>query len=306
MAKTQKVRPGLTLEKVVARIQQMMDPNSTVSHNEKLVDRTGNKRQYDVVVRGSFGGRPILGVIECKDHNRRKGPDAIDAFAKKVENLGANFGLIVSRKGFTQQALELAKHENIGCLSLLPDDPKQAGFSIGDMWYGIISKWQELKLTIVWTAPTAPIDSFDGKTVKWDGKLVWRWFARELLRNRGDETREGEHTFCLAFDEPRQIEIEGNFYGVKEIICIATRIFRKKKKWVSWSGDALLDWHSQKFTIPPNGVITGSAVPTDLSTWADFDGEIPYRAPGLATAIIQDVQQWDESMDADVPDLSIL
>jgi hypothetical protein len=82
--------PGIGLEKIVARIQQMMDPNSTVTHNEVLEDRVGNSRQYDVVIRGRFGGRPVLGVMECKDHSRKKGPDAVEAFAKKSENLGAN------------------------------------------------------------------------------------------------------------------------------------------------------------------------------------------------------------------------
>jgi len=112
-----KSAPGVNLERIVARIQQMMDPNSTVTHNEFLDDRVGNKRQYDVVIRGQFGGRPVLGVIECKDHSRKKGPDAVEAFAKKTENLGANLRMIVSKKGFTKQALKLAKHENIGCLS---------------------------------------------------------------------------------------------------------------------------------------------------------------------------------------------
>jgi hypothetical protein len=50
--------PGVGLEKVVARIQQMMDRNSTVTHNEWLVDRIGLRRQYDVVVRGQFAGQP--------------------------------------------------------------------------------------------------------------------------------------------------------------------------------------------------------------------------------------------------------
>src|SRR5215212_5196720 len=96
-----KENPGIPFEKIVARIQQMMDPNSTVTHNEKLNDRVGNRRQYDVVIRGQFGGRPVLGVIECKDHSRRKGAETVEAFAKKTENLGANLRIVVSRKGFT-------------------------------------------------------------------------------------------------------------------------------------------------------------------------------------------------------------
>ncbi|MCK4488379.1 MAG: hypothetical protein KAU38_16665 [Desulfobacterales bacterium] len=85
--KQKKDPPGVSLEKVVSRIQQMMDKNSTVTHNELLKDRVGNKRQYDVVIRGQFGGRRVLGIIECKDHSRKKGPIAIEAFAKKTENL---------------------------------------------------------------------------------------------------------------------------------------------------------------------------------------------------------------------------
>ena len=59
--------PGVKLERIVSKIQQMMDPRSTVTHNELLKDRVGNKRQYDVIIRGRFGGQPVLGVIECKD-----------------------------------------------------------------------------------------------------------------------------------------------------------------------------------------------------------------------------------------------
>jgi hypothetical protein len=88
--------PGIPLEKAVARVQEMLDPNSKVSHNEVLEDRMGNMRQFDVVIRGTFGGHPILGVVECKDHNRKKNTDAVEAFAKKSENLGAHLKIRVN------------------------------------------------------------------------------------------------------------------------------------------------------------------------------------------------------------------
>ncbi|MCH8964680.1 MAG: restriction endonuclease, partial [Planctomycetes bacterium] len=146
--------PGRGLEKAVARIQQLLDPNSTVTHDEILADRIGNKRQYDVIIRGRFGGRPILGVIECKDHARKKGPGAIEAFAKKTEHVRANLRAMVSTRGFTKQALKLAEHENIGCLSLIPNDTENVGFSIGDMWYGVIKKWVNVRLCIHFALPT--------------------------------------------------------------------------------------------------------------------------------------------------------
>jgi hypothetical protein len=301
---------GLKLERTVARIQQMMDPNSTVSHDEWLEDRVGNRRQYDVIIRGKFGGRSLLGVIECKDHNRKKGPDAIEAFAKKTENLCANLRLIVSRKGFTAQALKLAKHEGIGCLSLLSGSAEQLGFSIGQMWYGIHSLWKTYCLIVHFEGTTPPILEFDSGTVKWQGKPVLNWFRKQLLIDHADEVREGEHYLSLMFDSSRMIEIEGQEYLVKGLSCKAIRIHRKKQKWVSWSGDALYDWHSGRMTIPPNGEVYGSSVETDLDAWSDFEGEIPEAEnpldAGLVQAILRTTQSWDESLDSETPDLEVL
>lgn len=302
--------PGVSLEKVVCRIQQMMDPDSSVTHNEWLEDRVGNKRQYDVVIRGRFGGRPVLGVIECKDHSRKKGPAAIEAFAKKTENLGANLRLVVSRMGFTKQTLKLAKHEHIGCLSLLPKDPVQMGLGIGDMWYGVIRLWTNVRLVVHFAVTPAPISAFNSNTVKWKGKRVINWFLKELYTTYAEEAKEGEHNLQLKFDQPRNIEIEGQEYAVRGITCRTTRVCKKKRKWVNWSGDALYDWHTGKFTIPPKGVIVGSAVETDISEWPDFESDIPdigsSSEPGFMRAVMYNVQKWDNSKDNEVPDLRSL
>jgi hypothetical protein len=112
----------------------------------------------------------------------------------------------------------------------------------------------------------------------------------------------------LKFKEQRNIEIEGKEYPVIGIACIATRIYRKKKKWMNWSGDALYDWHTGQFSIPPNGVLVGSAFERDLSAWADYDGEIPEleSVPGFLHGIVHSTQKWDNSKDNDVPDLRSL
>lgn len=308
--KRKREAPGIHLETIVARLQQMMDPNSTVTHNEILEDRVGNRRQYDVVIRGQFGGRPVLGVMECKDHSRKKGPDAVEAFAKKSENLGANLRIMVTKKGFTQQALNLAKHENIGCISLLPEDPKQVGFSIGDMWFGIVSVWTRVRLLIHFPVLPAPIVTFDSSTVKWGGKPVINWFLRELFTTHRKETREGEYALKVVFKEEQNIEIDSKVYAVTGITCLADHVFRKKRKWVNWSGDAFYDWHTGQLTIPAGGRVVGSAVEVDLSIWPDYDGDIPEVDKGdyhgFLTAIIYNTQRWDQDKDDEVPDLASL
>jgi hypothetical protein len=305
--RNQSQAPGIGLETMVARIQQMMDPSSTVTHNEVLEDRLGNCRQFDVVIRGCFGGRPVVGVMECKDHSRRKGPDAVEAFAKKADHLRANLRIMVSKKGFTKQALILARHENVGCVSLLPKDPAQVGFSVGAWWFGELSAWTKARLVLHFTRSPAPLATFDSGTVTLAGKQVVNWFSRELQTTYANVTMEGEHALEVAFGREQNIEIAGEEYSVTGISCIAVRVYRKKRKWASWSGDAFYDWHSGQIAIPPGGTLVGGGVETDLTAWPDYEGELPGIGEnvdlGLPFLMLHSKQTWDYGRDDEVPEL---
>jgi hypothetical protein len=217
---------------------------------------------------------------------------------------------MVSRKGFTKGALTIAKDKSIGCFSLLPDDPGQVGFSIGDMWYGVIGRWTNVRLVIHFALPRVPMAQMDPNTVKWNAKPVKNWFIKQLLTMYANETREGDFTIWCKFEQPRDVEVEGREYPVCGIDCVATRVCRKKRKWVHWSGEAFFEWETSRVIIPPKGVLVSSAVETDLSTWPDYDGEVP--EPGKQAAgtfvrvVMYDIQKWDTSKDNDVPDLASL
>ncbi len=309
-AKTQATPPGLTLEKTVARLQKMLDPASTVTHNELLTDRVGNRRQFDVVIRGKFGGRDVIGIVECKDHSRPNGPDTIEAFAKKCENVGANLRIVVSRKGFTPQALALAKHEGVGCLSLLPESKEAVGFAIGDYWFGVIKTWTNLRIGFNPLPHPNYLDGIPCNAILIDGREVQRWFFRELVTKHQNEDLNQEYTLSVKFDSPRELQCSGDSILVDDIFCIATREVIKKRKWVSWSGDALYDWHQGAFTIPNQGVLKGSAVETDLTLWPDYDGLLPSESPDdakpanfIAVTLINQ-QRWDESEAETVPEIA--
>lgn len=307
-AKKRKSPPGLPLELAVARIQQMFDPNSTVTHDEKLRDRVGNIRQYDVVFRGHFAGQPAIGVIECKDHSRKKGPDAVEAFSKKTEHLGANFKMMVSRKGFTKQALSLAEHDHIVCLSLAPDDPKLTGFSIGQFWYGLICSWTKMQLTVHLAGDIILPDVFSTSRVLYQGKPVIHWFMRELFTKRLQDTQKGQVCIELPFAQPQILEIEGVEYLATAVSCIALGKYQKKSHWVYWTGDAFYDWHAKRLQVPAKANLVTSAVPSDLSEWPDFDGEIPSMEDPVPDNHIRFVcnafSRWDDTLP--VPDLMSL
>src|SRR5688572_16049589 len=101
--------PGIPFEKAVAAVQAMLDPAAEVTHNTRLRDRLGHWRQFDVVIRVKAAGHEILGVIECKDLQRPIGTPELNAFADKARNVRANLTLLASKRGFTKQALELAR-----------------------------------------------------------------------------------------------------------------------------------------------------------------------------------------------------
>jgi hypothetical protein len=141
-------KSGRSLEQAVGRIQQLLDPNSSITYREKLPNRLGILREFDVVVRGEFAGHPMLGVIECKDRSEKVGTPEVDAFVTKTRDINANLCLIVSPKGFTEPALRQAKDAGIGVFSLLPDDPDATGFTLGVLWYGLAYKWGERKYDV--------------------------------------------------------------------------------------------------------------------------------------------------------------
>jgi hypothetical protein len=165
-------------------------------------------------------------------------------------------------------------------------------------------------LVIQFAPAHAPMATFDSNKVMVGGRPVINWFLRELFTSYAEETVEGEYKLDVGFDKECDIEIEGKEYPVTGIACIATRVCRNKRKWVSWSGDALYDWHTGRFTVPPNGTIVGSAVESDLSAWPDYDGEIPELRNETAAmffrAVLYGVQKWDPAKDSEVPDLDRL
>jgi hypothetical protein len=302
-------RPGVGLEKIVAQFQSLMGPGATALHDQRVVDRLGHERQVDVLIQGKFGGWPMTGVIECRDHSRKKDVTEIEAFAKKTEHLGAGLRLMVSKKGFTKKAIRLGKHEHIGCLTLLPDASHQFGFEIGEWWYGIISKWISLPLTVHFTDPNRMTNSFVYNEVIFDGKPVWNWFWKQFVTRLRDRTRLGHCVLNCPFDHPTELQIGGESYLVSGLSCAATGVFVKKRKWVTYTGQAFFDWHSGKVTIPPGATVETTPFAVDeIAKWEDYRGEIPRLEDTTDRKLCRTVALWTQSFDArmPVPDLEKL
>jgi Restriction endonuclease len=271
---TMKMRKGTEFEDTVARIQQMFEPGSQVTRREKLTDRFGHKREFDVVVRGKYAGCEILGVIECKDRSRRIEPEQVDAFANKSKNINADLRLMVSRKGFSKPAIELAKSEGVGTLSLLPAD-KTAGFGVGVTWYAQLYSWEDFKLHLDLQSALPTGFTFSAESVKWQGRPVVNWLRKVLAENYNNEKVEGPFMVHQKFKTPVDLEVAGSVLAVLGLRLTADRVCRAKRKWIRLSGEGFYDWTKGEVKYPPGATLVCESWKGDFSDWDEFVGEVP-------------------------------
>ncbi|WP_292235178.1 restriction endonuclease [Mesorhizobium sp.] len=112
------------LELLVAKIQQDLAPSAEVVHNAYLPGRySETKRQIDVLVRQKVGQYDIQIVIDCKDYNKPVDVKGVEEFAGLANDVGAQKGVLVCPKGFTEAAKKLAQKLQIDLYSPVDTDP---------------------------------------------------------------------------------------------------------------------------------------------------------------------------------------
>ncbi len=264
---------GIDFEKIVADIQTRIDPNANVEHDEIIVDRLGHRRQFDVVIRGTFAGQEILGVVECKDLNKKVGTPEIDGFVTKSQDINANFKIIVSRKGFSKPAIEKSKHYGIQTLSLLPQDEVNHGFKVGNFWYADVYYWEQMSLKLLFSPGLEKQLNFNAQDVMIHGKRVVDWFSNYLLAKHDCEEQLGWVVgVALNFDREQSVQVSAQEILVcKGLEFHAKRSIAKKQKFVGINGTGFFDWQNSRATIPPQDTIKSDIVDANFMDWDDRD-----------------------------------
>ncbi|MDQ3814979.1 MAG: restriction endonuclease [Armatimonadota bacterium] len=268
-----KDKSGKSLERAVARIQQMLDPGSVVTHNEWIIDRLGYRRQFDVVVRGTAMGRDYLGVIECKDWRDKVGTPEVQAFAAKARSVNAQIALMVSYKGFFEPGLTHARFEGVGTLSLLPDDPVDAGFSVGLVAYALRYEWGDLNVTISGPPGQNVSKPTDLRSLTLEGKRVLDWFMKRLVTHHSDATKAVR--LEVKFKQPVTLQGDNGTQEVTRISVMAHRICKAKRGMVQATGDAMYDWQAEQIAWPIGGVLHFHCNSDMVAAWENYTGEIP-------------------------------
>ena len=268
-------KTGKTLEQALGRIQQMLDPDSIVTYREKIINRLGIPREFDVVVRGRFAGQPMLGVIECKDWADKIGTPEIDAFITKTRDINANLRMIVSPKGFTEPALTQAKDAGVGVFSLLPDDPNEAGFSIGVLWYAQAYHWSDRQYQIRFYGKSPRSGAYSANEILYKDAPIVNVFEKELSTTYLNTTELTPIHLHAVFQPYVKVTIRGNSFRIAEVNVYAERLFAKKRRFMQMTGDALYNWETKSLDVPKTGSISIHGFDPNLPDWEDYEGEIP-------------------------------
>lgn len=290
---------GVDFEKIVADIQNQVDPSAEVSHNEQIKDRHGHSRQFDVVIRGQFAGQSLLGVIECKDLSKKVGTPEIDAFVTKASDINANFKIIVSKRGFSKPAIQKARHYGIQTLSLIPQDEVNVGFKVGNYWFADIYNWDQITLTLLFvTEPDKPV-TFNAQNVIINGKRVIDWFTNYLIDNHNCEENIGWVVgLRLEFEKNQSVFVtESESYVCSGLQLHAKRTLVKKQKFVGINGTGFFDWQQSKATMPPQTQIKTDAVQTNLMEWDDRNTDELGNSDFLNIQIIGHSNQFEYKED---------
>jgi hypothetical protein len=106
-------------EKIVNAIHELKSEGAEVKLDDEIIgQRTGRPRQIDISARFKHGYYSYLIVVECKDYNGRIPIEKVEAFRAKIEDVGAQKGIMVSSGGFQAGAEATAKAYNIELFTL--------------------------------------------------------------------------------------------------------------------------------------------------------------------------------------------
>ena len=109
----------------MANFVAALDPTAKVTHDTTVPDvDTGRPRQRDVWVQARICQHfPVQVLLSCKYWDEKLNVQDIDAFLGELRSSGAHKGVLYSRAGFTQPAIEKAKAVGVDCCRLYRNQP---------------------------------------------------------------------------------------------------------------------------------------------------------------------------------------
>ncbi len=84
-------------------------PETTIKYNQKIIGKYSKvKRQIDILIEGTIAGYLIRIIVDCKYFSRKVDVKEVESFSSMIEDVGANQGILITRKEFTAAAANRA------------------------------------------------------------------------------------------------------------------------------------------------------------------------------------------------------
>jgi len=101
-------------ESEVYNLLQMYVPSGSIRKNVKLIGKLSkSSRQIDVLMEDSLYTEKIQIVVECKRYSRKVHVKDVESFIGLVKDVGADKGLMLTNKGYTEGAINRAVNEEM-------------------------------------------------------------------------------------------------------------------------------------------------------------------------------------------------
>lgn len=278
---------GKSFENAVAKLHQLFGEESKISQNENIEDIYGIKREFDIVIRAKVNNYDILGLVECKDYNRKVSVQIVEAFAKKCESVNANFKVIFSKKGFSNNAVKIAEKYGVKAHSLVDNEKPDLSIKVFWLLYGRIMKYRFITGNIDTAKDINNSEALPFNEIFFRKRSLFELVCENLTKHYAGshEIKPGKYQVSVEVEENnrRYVTIKNRRHLLKkcnytiEVECD----LRKKKLPLEVKG--IFDWHIKKMHLPPveNNMVTAPFRFDDVQEWEKCDKIIKDDIPKL-------------------------
>jgi hypothetical protein len=217
-------------QQLVATVAQALDKGAQVDP-ESWLEGPDGRRDMDVSVRGTFNGRKVLIVIECKDWGKGKkkrpvGIEAIDALESKWRDVGADMAIICSNSGFADPALRKAARVGITAISAMKQGNDLIRYVVRQPAYLVVVSVDPPKCKMSGSGLSS-LPSWTLDNCLFEGRSLSAWIRDRFTRLALNWFQGSSATIRVTFREP----ITLHFVGLQRAVTNMEVTFAYTPRW---------------------------------------------------------------------------
>lgn len=209
-------------QKLVFLLKQQLADGAIVSESRMLNDVvTGTEREVDIHIETVISSHPVTVSIECIDRKRAADVKWVEEMKAKHERLPTNALVLISRKGFSSEAIKVAKIYNIQTLTFdetTEDDIDRIFDNLDSLWSKVftltptkvivrMAATGKLPAENIAVFPDNIIYAADGRIIAIIRDLIQSWLQsgeiKEEFAKKGDQSHK---SFVIGCRQPKDKE----------------------------------------------------------------------------------------------------